>query len=339
MGLRSLIAKAMRKPDAVLDAWKPADGKQTVLLRWLISFWCNYACPYCPQNHDRDALYGKFKAHAFDNRPVEEWCSAFERHFSDRNLVLTITGGEPMLDRRSMPILLERLIDMPTVQSVRIDTNASWNAKFYEHLSKDKLAFMCTFHPSQTTPEAFGERVRYLVGNGFNVAMINYVMARENVAQYKQCQKEFAALGIPLNPNPLWDSKGEYSSDDLELMEEFLPTKLDYEFRTQKRSPKGTLCRFPGIAYEMNPGGTVWVGCHFAKRSSFFSERLPDRFKTTAPCPHKTCVCLDKYSFVVGSDRNVTHNPLEIYGNLLFNKQNAASTEVSAETEKEQALS
>ena len=291
------------------------------MLRWLISYWCNYACRYCPQDHGRDTKYGENAAHAFDNQPIEIWLDAFARHFSERNLVMTITGGEPMLDRRSMPVLLKKLTSCENVRIIRIDTNASWNPKFYSEVDKSKIRLMCTFHPGQTSEEAFAASIERLQHSGFVIGMINYVMTRESIPEYERQQRRFVRLGIPVNPNPLWDSNGQYASEDLDLMREYLPSDFDYEFRTQQRSPKGQRCRFPAIAYELNPWGMIWVGCHYNHRGSFFAKQLPRRFRRSAVCPHASCVCLDKYSFVSDSDRNTNTNTLDAYGRLLLEKQ------------------
>ena len=87
----------------VLSTWRPEGQKPVFILRWSMTTWCNYNCPYCPQTHDRLAPKGKeFTAHAFDNYPLEKWLEAFHRHFAERGLSMVITGGEPMLDRKNM---------------------------------------------------------------------------------------------------------------------------------------------------------------------------------------------------------------------------------------------
>lgn len=314
--------KSMSEADArafapVLQAWRPQDGLQTVLLRWLISEWCNYNCPYCDQTHDRFAVKGgRFTAHAFDNFPVKEWISAIDRHFAQRGLSIVITGGESFVDRKAMPVLLDYLTTRPNTACIRIDTNGWWNAKEYSSLDKSKIILMCTLHPSQTLPEAFFARVDAILEEGFQIGMINYVMNAENIPQYRKHKEVLAGKGIPLHPNPLWGHDNKYNPEDLELLQAEL-SAADFAFRSGMESPKGKKCLFPALAYELDYKGNIQVGCHSAAAGSLFDRELPDLFAGPVPCPADSCVCLDKYSFLGTINRNVELNPLKIYGESL----------------------
>lgn len=307
---------ARERSRPILELWKPAEGQPIILLRWLITEWCNYSCHYCPQTHDRRAPKGDYTAHAFDNQPLERWLEAFERHFADNRLSLVITGGEPMLDRKAMPVLLERLTGMSTVECVRIDTNASFDPELYDALDRHKITLMCTFHPTETDEDKFFAKALQLRDLGFRIGMVNYVMTHDNSAAYEERRQRFADEGIMLHPNPLWNSQGYYSDGDRELLRSYLPD-LDYRYRTFDESPKGKKCLFPAIAYQMNQWGRINVGCYAGIAGSFFDDGLPGLFARTAPCPAATCRCLDMYSFLEGEDRNRSADPLAEYGRVL----------------------
>jgi hypothetical protein len=301
----------------VLAAWRPAAGTPTVLLRWLVSEWCNYRCPYCTQTHDRHAPKGgRFTAHAFDNFPLDTWLAAFDRHFAGRGLSMVITGGEPFADRKAMPVLLNHLSAMPGTACIRVDTNAWWKAGSFRDVDRSKLILMCTLHPSQTQPDAFFARIDDLLREGFRIGMVNYVMDAQNIVQYRQHKAVLNAKGIPLHPNPLWRAGNRYSPEDLELLHEEL-SAADFAFRTGKRSPKGMKCLYPALAYEMTYTGRIHVGCHPAAGGSFFDDELPRAFAGPVPCPHESCSCLDMYSFLAEVNRNTGLNPLEVYGRQL----------------------
>ena len=304
----------------VLDIWKPRDAPNATLVRWLVTGWCNYNCPYCPQTHGRYAPKGNgATAHAFDNFPLDQWLQAFRRHFANHRLSLVISGGEPLLDKKNMPLLLTAFHEMPEVECIRIDTNTSWKLDWYSELDKSKIILMCTYHPTQVDEHEFFEKIHRLLDSGFRIGMINYVMTSQQRENYYVYKERFRELGIPLHPNPLWGKTGRHSAEDLALFESELPT-VDYLYRTGKNSPKGKKCLFPGIAYELDYRGNIMVGCHPTTSSSFFDHDLPSLFAGPVPCPYTKCVCLDKYSFLEGSNRNITTNPLASYSRALLER-------------------
>jgi hypothetical protein len=314
----------------VLAAWRPKDGVETVLLRWLISEWCNYQCPYCDQTHARhEAKRDGFTAHGFDNFPVEDWIAAIDRHFAGRGLSVVLTGGEPFVDRKAMPVLLGYLTTRPGTACIRIDTNAWWKAEDYRTLDKSKIVLMCTLHPSQTAPEAFFARIDALLGEGFRIGMVNYVMNADNIQQYRKNKDILALKGIPLHPNPLWGYGNKYRPEDLELLRAEL-SAADFAFRSGLESPRGMKCLFPSLAYEMDYTGRIHVGCHPATEGSLFDRELPRLFAGPVPCPYEGCVCLDKYSFLGAVNRNVGLNPLAIYGQTLRDGRGMQSSLVEA---------
>lgn len=306
----------VRAASMVDRLWRPEMGPQPIMVRWMLSEWCNYRCPYCPQTHDRRAPKGNgFTAHGFDNHSVQRWLEAFERHFSSRLLVLVMTGGEPMLDRRAMTLLINTLSAAPWVASLRIDTNAWWRADQFPDLDTRKLILMCTFHPSQTNLDDFLTNLRTYRAAGIEIGMVNYVMDAANVPAFETLRQTFAAEGVVLAPNPLWTGTGTYSAEADDLLRRYLPA-LDYTFRAGA-SPHGRSCRFPGISYEMDFTGRIHPGCFPRQAGLFFDETLPALPLPVTACPAKGCACLDKYSFLDGCERNVSLTPLRQYAEAL----------------------
>lgn len=305
------------KPLSVQDIWLPQGGQRVALVRWFVTEWCNYRCPYCPQTHDRRAAKGDgMTAHAFDNFPLEQWQDAFDRHFDNQRLSLVITGGEPMTDRRNMGGILRHLTSKSNVECIRIDTNAWWKPEQFPDIDKSKIILMCTFHPSQISESEFRAKMITFLESGFEIGMVNYVMNDANIDAFEERRASFARDGITLHPNPLWMSNGQYSEDNLNIMQRALPD-LDYRFRTGQSDPHGMACSFPAIAYELDYKGNVISGCQPELKGSFFDEVLPDRPDAPIPCPLRSCVCLDKYSFLSGVERNLSYNPLAEYGAAL----------------------
>jgi hypothetical protein len=306
------------------EVWYPAAGPKPVMLRWLMSEWCNYRCPYCPQTHDRHAPKGDgFTAHCFDNHPIETWLEAFERHFGRSLLSLVMTGGETMLDRKNMTRLINHLTAQSWVAAIRVDTNAWWRPDQFAGLDLSKLILMCTYHPSQTTEERFIRNLLLYREAGIEIGVINYVMDAANTVHFERLRARFADLGLVLTPNPLWTGTGDYSPEASTLLQTYLPP-LDYEWRAGG-SPFGKSCRFPGLSYEMDLKGNVFPGCHPEKSGSLFDATLAPVEPQYSPCPTQGCVCLDKYSFLEGVERNVTLVPLRHYAAALSERAAAVA--------------
>jgi hypothetical protein len=304
-----------------LRAWRPEGGTTAVLLRWLMTEWCNYRCPYCPQTHDRRAdKGGGMTAHAFDNFPVEQWLEAFDRHFAATRLSLVLTGGEPMVDRRNMLGFLNHISASAAVECIRIDTNLWWRPEQFPGLDHGKIILMCTFHPSQVEEAVFIERLRAVQRAGLRIGMVNYVLDDDNEKQFEERAKLFAGFGVTLHPNPLWNRRGDYSEAGLALVRRMVP-EHDYLYRTGLESPQGKPCHFPSIGYEMDAAGRVTPGCLYDRTGSFFDHQLPEGPPAAVPCPFQKCVCLDKYSFLDGFERNISTNPLGEYAKALVKKQ------------------
>ncbi len=300
-----------------LSVWRPETEKPVFLLSWYMTGWCNYNCPYCPQEHQRFArTTDGYTAHAFDNFSLQKWCNAFSHHFHDRHLSLIVTGGEPMLDKKNMAPLLKELTSMPTVECIRIDTNASWKPNDYRGVDPQKITLMCTYHPSQTSKEQFLASIKELLNQGYAITLINFVMSKDNFDTFRLMKQEIFELGIPLHPNPLWNSAGQYSDRDLTILKEELPLE-DYPYRTQIVSPFGHKCLFPSLAYQMDQTGRIQVGCHPQISGSFFENDLPPTFAGPPLCPQNICVCCSMYSFLKDINRNVCVDPLRVYSDIL----------------------
>jgi organic radical activating enzyme len=314
-------------PDStpMVDAWFEGPQRTAVLLRWLFTEWCNYRCPYCPQTHDRFAQKdGGFTAHAFDNHPVEKWIEYLDYHFGDQSLSLVLTGGEPLIDKKNMSVLLKHLTTSNYVKHLRIDTNMSFLPAWYGDIARTKILLMCTFHPSQVSEEKFLRNLDVVLAGNFSIGMINYVMDAAYKDKYLAFRDLMWSRGIPVQPNPLFGSKGEYALPDVEIMKENLPAR-DFELRSQNESPCGKPCLFPAVAYEMDLAGRIHVGCHPETQKSFFDTTLPLSPTSFSPCPYNECVCLDKYSFLKDFARNTTIDPFKLYSDDLRQLQSKNS--------------
>lgn len=275
--------------------------------------WCNFACAYCSQNHDRRAaLYGGLGNHSFDNFPVERWMAQFERHFGKGKLCLVLTGGEPMLDARNMNVFLDFLAKADWCTSVRIDTNASWVPAKFKGLDKGKIALNCSFHPAQIDEVKYFRNLEAIKDAGFTIGFVNYVYNREQKTEFERFRGIIEDMGLVVNASPEFQQRKTFSEEEIaEVRREIIED--DYRYRCAIDSPKGKACLYPTLSYEMIQTGYIKVGCVPSLQGHFFDPALPLFGNRSAVCSQDTCGCLDKYSFLEGFRRNDTTDPFRIY--------------------------
>lgn len=299
--------------EGIAGVWKPADGMTPIIARWHMTEWCNYACPYCYQEHGRKRIMRQeqdriFYAHAFDNFSADIWVQAFRSLMSKYLVTMTITGGEPFLDRKNMVFFLSEMVKEKNLVNIRIDTNASWDPKPYRGVDKQKIYLMCTFHPSRMSFSNFMGKIEAIMSEGFHVVMVNYVMAPEQMKDFKELRTSFQKIHVPLSANPLI-GEPKLSKKESEFLKS-VSNEFDLFYKGQLVSPKGKRCFYPTISYEIDMTGRMITGCHPDRSGDFIQGRYPELCHAPVLCAAEYCTCLDKYSFLEGCKRNVSLNPL-----------------------------
>lgn len=158
-----------------------------LLLRFVVTRYCNYRCPYCYVPEDK---IGNRKS-MFSHHGPAEWVRALER-FGDRHLELYFTGGEPTLIDE-FPDFLAELVRRDFVKGVRIDSNLSRTEEFAGRVRDPKVRFLASFHPTRVSGDVFLPRVERLRELGM-MGMVNVVASRENVAILGMAPHELADL-------------------------------------------------------------------------------------------------------------------------------------------------
>lgn len=296
-----------------LPVWRPQNGPVTTLMRWTMTEWCNFNCPYCYQVHDRRAAVGGgLTNHCFDNFPVEKWMHQFEHHFSKKKLALILTGGEPMLDSKNMNVFLNFLGAAPWCTSIRIDTNASWVPSKFKDVDRRKITLNCSFHPTQIKEEIYFRNLAAIKDAGFAIGFVNYVYSRDQKAEFHRIRDRVESLGLLVNASPEFDERKTFTEEEVDEIKGDI-IESDYLHRLSIVSPKGRTCLYPTLSYEMRQSGYLRVGCMPSMSGSFFDPALPFFGNRSATCPYTVCSCLDKYSFLEGFGRNDTTDPFNIY--------------------------
>lgn len=315
-----------------MSGWEADGSDKPFYIRWFLTQYCNYRCSYCFQSHSKDAKYIDIKlknvfkkpsllsdylkyykrssAHSFKNFPPARWSKAFEA-LSPRKTAVTISGGEPFLDRLNFRELLLSLTHMDHIDSIRIDTNGTWKPDQFQGVNWRKLFLNVSYHPAMVSLDRFVTSIEDKLRHGINVTMVNYVMAPTQLEQYLEVKEVMGRLGVFVNANVYY---GPLSQTQIgyEMYKKFIPG-IDIKLKTKEMVTSGELCLYPVFAYELNPTGMINVGCFPNKKGDFIKGKLPERFNIDIPCPATNCGCLDMYAFLKKVGRARKMNLLEEY--------------------------
>jgi hypothetical protein len=292
----------------------PANAEDSLRINWHLSQWCNYSCQYCQVLvfHQRSPLK-QVQNHSFDYHPVEQWLEAIGR-FPQRHIHLKITGGEPFLDRKNFRELLAGLSAMKHIR-VGIDTNGYWDPSYYAGLDKSGIFLNVTFHPTQTDFPGFFERVLAIRDAGFTVAMVNYVVAPENMEFFETAFARLEAEGFCVNASTmiqtgLYLSRTERTEAELDLVVRY-NTPLDLHFKLLQPETKGRPCFYPAMTYSILYDGKISVGC-MDRYQDLFTEGIPELPRSAVACPLQQCEgCTDMYRALTDEPRLT--QPLKLY--------------------------
>lgn len=328
--------------DIMKNAWNfnEAKNERNLLLRWRVTYWCNYNCSYCFQhNHNPNQklpyelsgiasisaqIKNKRFAHSFRNHTTNEWLNAFQRIGENRKIALIITGGEPFLDWKNFSKILQGLTEMDSVDNIRIDTNGSWKFEKYHNIDFSKIYLNISFHPEQIDMLKFFDQIENLQKFDINIAMINFVMSPNQKHDYLKLRDRFAIMGIKINANPCIDGPLPLSESDISYLKSFVKS-FDLEYKCGIRKTKDKFCRYPMIGLQISPSGIIQNPCisfpvpFFRKKQKNFINAKKSEIENLLcekplKCPFVYCACLDKYSFLMDSDRNFrTLNTLKRY--------------------------
>jgi hypothetical protein len=286
-----LVYSALRTMADFPNIPLPARLQDSVRIYWLMSEWCNYSCDYCgvPVFFKRSPKRGRSN-HAFDHYPVGEWLAAF-RGFREKDIAMTITGGEPFLDRDNFPALLKGLLDDGRF-SLRIFTNLSWDPAYYQGIDTSKIFLNTTLHPSQTTLADYRRRLHKVRDAGFSFSHVGVILAPENLDIAEEALTTFEAEGFPISagtmqPAGKYLTRVERSPRERELITRYA-NPLSAYFTIVQPVTKGRACFHPAFSYKLFFDGSINVACVGA-RQNLFSDGIPEVTRHAMECPVQHC--------------------------------------------------
>lgn len=249
---------------------------------------CNYDCDYCPfAKHvsSREEL-------ARDQAQLERfvgWVGDVEQHGRQLSILFT-PWGEGLIRPYYARALVE-LSHMPHVRAVAIQTNLSSRLELLAEAARDRLALWTTFHPSQTSLDAFVERCATLDAMGIRYS-VGVVGLREHFGVIDE-------LRARLRPDVyVWINAyksagpGYYRDGEREQLAGIDPL---FGFNAQRHASFEQRCAAGTDSLLVRGDGSV-SRCHFvdAVLGNLYEQRI-DELLDTQPCPAQRCGCFIGY--------------------------------------------
>jgi MoaA/NifB/PqqE/SkfB family radical SAM enzyme len=263
----------------------PSPPTLSILYRGRLSS-CNYDCVYCPFAKRRDTR-ATLQRDAADLARFVEWA----KQQTHRTLSILFTPWGEGLVRKHYREAMIALSHLPQVRRVAIQTNLCIGTRWLNEGDSNKLAFWCTFHPSQTPRDAFFARCRELRRRGIRYS-VGMVAMREHFDDIVSLRAALPA------DTPMWlnayDQRDEhyYSDADYALMRRIDP---HIDFNLKPPPSLGAPCATGDRVVSVDGDGDV-RRCHFVATplgnlydGSFESALRP------RPCPNAACDCFIGY--------------------------------------------
>ncbi|PRP91256.1 hypothetical protein ENSA5_56690 [Enhygromyxa salina] len=249
---------------------------------------CNYDCAYCPfakQVSSRAELEQDELALA----RFVAWARDHARHRRRLSILFT-PWGEALI----RPYYARALVELSTldhVAAVAIQTNLSSRLELLAGADRATLALWTTFHPSETTLDAFVGRCAELDELGLRYS-VGVVGLREHFALIE-------ALRARLRPEVyLWINAyksagpGYYADGERERLAAVDPL---FSYNAMRHPSLGRSCAAGRSALFVRGDGRV-SRCHFVERSlgNLYADEL-DAMLGDEPCPQQSCGCFIGY--------------------------------------------
>lgn len=252
----------------------------TLLYRGPLSS-CNYDCHYCPfaKRHETAAEL------AVDRRALERFVDWAASRADDRLSIFFTPWGEALV-RPWYQDALASLSRLPQVRKVAVQTNLSCRLDWLESCERSKLGLWCTFHPSQTTRQAFLLQCRELDRQKVPHS-VGAVGLKEDLDEIVRLRAELS-LDIYMWINAYKSHAGYYTEEDVRRFEAIDPL---FRINTEYHASLGRSCRAGASVVSVDGDGNLYR-CHFIKQKignlyePDFEKSLGER-----PCTNDACGC------------------------------------------------
>ncbi|MES2788877.1 MAG: STM4011 family radical SAM protein [Planctomycetota bacterium] len=254
--------------------------KLSVLYRGPLSS-CNYACAYCPFSKRRDTPRQLERDHAALAR-FSEWMTLQTHH---EWKILFTPWGEALV-RSWYRRTLAEFSHLPQVGSVTIQTNLSCGLDWLAQCRTDRLSLWATYHPTETTTEAFVRRVNLVAEQGVRIS-VGTVGVPEMLDEISNLREQLPR-DVYLWINALQPRPRPYTEEEIGRFQAIDPQFL----LTARRQPSlGKQCQTGEMSFTVDGRGDM-RRCHFVDDiiGNCYEPNWEQALRPRT-CPNRFCDC------------------------------------------------
>lgn len=247
---------------------------------------CQYSCAYCPFAKRKDSRQ-TLEKDAAEIKHFLSWVANYQKPTS----ILITPWGEALIRKYYQHALLE-LANLEHVVQVGIQTNLHVPLDWLEQAATGKIALWCSFHPTQTTQQAFLKRCHILQSMQipFSVGMVALREYFEEIRSMRNALPDNVYLWLNAN-NDL--GPHYYESDEIKWLSAIDPW---FSYSVHERSSHGAPCYAGEKSIAVDGSGNV-QRCQFLRKSLGNLYQTPlDDILSKKPCTRQMCDCYIGYA-------------------------------------------
>ncbi|BDD04345.1 STM4011 family radical SAM protein [Aureibacter tunicatorum] len=264
---------------------------------------CNYSCDYCPFAKTKNTKE-ELEIDAGQVRKFQNWISGRKERIG----ILFTPWGEALI-RKYYQQTMTQLSHMKHVYRVAMQTNLSCHLEWMHEVNKDTFALWTTFHPSQTSVDAFLAKCEALLNMGIRFS-VGTVGLKEDLETIRLLREKLPT-SVYLWVNAYKSGTDYYTQGEIKFIEFIDPL---FHWNNQRHESLGKPCRAGETTFSIDGMGNV-TSCHFISRKlgNIYENSIENILKPST-CVKETCSCHIGYVHMKELEQD------EIYGNGLLER-------------------
>jgi len=266
---------------------------------------CNYQCDYCPFSK-RQESEAQLQRDQVSLARFTDWIQTQSNH---QWKILFTPWGEALVRAWYREAIIQ-LGACPHVESVSIQTNLSCGLDWVERCDTRRVSFWATFHPTETTRDAFVSRVLRLSDRGFAIS-VGVVGIADHLSEIQQLRQSLPSE-IYLWINAQQPRPRPYTQQELD---EFTSIDPQFPLTVRRIRSRDRYCPAGETSLTIDGEGAI-RRCHFVD-DNIGNIYAPDweMALRSRPCPNLFCDCF------LGKAQLESTALLPFFGDGLFTRQ------------------